>query len=89
MLCEIEHTSRYGWCKLARRDSEPEGLGFEGGYDVWIRADRNDSHYLCDCLDRKESVRRDPTSHVPSHTFTKPRLNMGPELLLETMLVRP
>ena len=53
----MAHTSQDRWCNLVGRDFESESLGFEGDYNVWIRAARNHSNYLCNCLDREESVR--------------------------------
>lgn len=62
----MEHLSRgrlrqSGSC----RDSEFENLELGGGYNVWIRADRDPSDYLFDRVDHQKSVR------AGSHSTTK------------------
>jgi hypothetical protein len=38
------------------RDSESEGFGFGGDYNVWIRADRDHRDHLLDRLGYQQSV---------------------------------
>jgi hypothetical protein len=52
----MEHTSQDRRCKVVHRYSESEDLVLGGGYNVWIRTDRNHSAYLCDRLGRTQPV---------------------------------
>jgi hypothetical protein len=57
IVCQMRHTSRGQWCKVAHRVSESDDLEIIGGCNVGIRTGRDHSAYLFGSLARTRFVR--------------------------------